>query len=94
MTKLTPAKIKYFIADEKKAAKEYRRYGLSNLAKDESKHKRYLQALGKMNSDVKIKKSLRKETREKTVCDQCGARYLGHVCPKCGYRTEFDTASA
>jgi hypothetical protein len=41
--KLTKKKLKYFIMDEKKAAKEYRKYGLSNLAKDESKHRIFLQ---------------------------------------------------
>ena len=35
-------KLKYFIADEKKASKEYRKYGLTGLAKDESRHRRYL----------------------------------------------------
>jgi hypothetical protein len=30
------------MADEKKATKEYRRYGLPNLAKDEAKHRRFL----------------------------------------------------
>lgn len=42
MAKLTKKKAAYFIKDEKKAAKEYRKYGLDNLAKDESKHKRFL----------------------------------------------------
>ena len=40
--KLTPKKLKYFIADEKKANKEYRKYGLPNLARDEAKHRRFL----------------------------------------------------
>lgn len=40
--KLTKKKIKYFIKDEKKAAKEYHHYGLHNLAKDESKHRKFL----------------------------------------------------
>lgn len=35
-------KLKYFIKDEKSASKEYRKYGLSNLAKDEAKHRRIL----------------------------------------------------
>ncbi len=35
-------KLKYFIKDEKQASKEYRKYGLPNLAKDEAKHRRYL----------------------------------------------------
>lgn len=42
MTKLSCKKIKEFIKDEEKGAKEYRKYGLSNLAKDETKHKRFL----------------------------------------------------
>lgn len=40
--KLTKHKLRYFIADEKKAAKDYRKYGLPNLAKDESKHRKFL----------------------------------------------------
>jgi hypothetical protein len=42
MPSLTRKKIKFFIKDEKQAAKEYHAYGLDNLAKDESKHKRFL----------------------------------------------------
>jgi hypothetical protein len=42
MKKLTKAKLKYFIADEKKATKEYKKYGLPGLAHDESKHRRFL----------------------------------------------------
>jgi len=42
MAKLTKKKLKFFIADEKHADKEYRHYGLPNLAKDERKHKRFL----------------------------------------------------
>jgi hypothetical protein len=40
--KLTKAKLKYLIADERKASREYRKLGLPNLAKDESKHRRFL----------------------------------------------------
>jgi hypothetical protein len=40
--KVTKKRLKYLIKDEKKAAKEYRRYGFSSLAKDESKHRRFL----------------------------------------------------
>jgi hypothetical protein len=40
--KLTKAKIKYFIKDEKKATKEYHKYGLHNLEKDERKHMNFL----------------------------------------------------
>lgn len=42
MAKLTCAKIKYFMADEKKAVAEYKKYGLGNLAKDEAKHRVFL----------------------------------------------------
>lgn len=41
--KLTEAKVKYFIKDEKKAVREYRKYGLTNLSKDEAGHKRFLE---------------------------------------------------
>jgi hypothetical protein len=40
--KLTKTKVKYFIADEKKANAEYRKYGLPNLARDEAKHRKFL----------------------------------------------------
>lgn len=40
--KLTRKKIKYFVRDEKKAVKEYRRYGLKKLARQEAEHKKYL----------------------------------------------------
>jgi hypothetical protein len=40
--KLSCKKIKEFIKDEKKGISDYRKTGLKNLAKDESKHKRYL----------------------------------------------------
>ena len=46
MIKLTCNKIKYFIADEKKAASEYRKYGLPNLGRDEAKHRVFL--MGKL----------------------------------------------
>lgn len=42
MTRLTKKKLRYFIKDEKKSVKEYRKYGLSRLAKDEAKHRRFL----------------------------------------------------
>ena len=35
-------RIKYLIGDEKKAAKEYDKYGFKSLAKDERKHRRFL----------------------------------------------------
>ena len=40
--RLSKSKLKYFIADEKQAAKQYRKYGLPNLARDESKHRKFL----------------------------------------------------
>jgi hypothetical protein len=40
--KLTKSKLRYFIHDEKKAVKEYRKYGLISLARDESKHRKFL----------------------------------------------------
>ena len=43
MTKLTKKKLEYFIKDEKNANKEYLKYGLPNLAKDERKHKKFLE---------------------------------------------------
>ena len=49
--KLTKKKIKYFMADEKKATSEYKKYGLPNLAKDEAKHRKFL--IGKLK---KLKK--------------------------------------
>lgn len=38
MPKLTNAKMKYFLKDEKKANKEYTKYGLKSLAADEKRH--------------------------------------------------------
>jgi rubrerythrin len=38
-------KLEYFIKDEKHANKEYRKYGLPNLARDEAKHRRILTRL-------------------------------------------------
>jgi hypothetical protein len=40
--KLNKKKIKYFIADEKKAVREYHKYGLHGLAYDEKRHMKYL----------------------------------------------------
>ena len=42
MVKLTKSKIKEMIKDELKSAKTYRKFGLTNLAVDESKHRKYL----------------------------------------------------
>lgn len=50
---LTKKKLRYFIADEKKAVREYNRYGLHILAKDEAKHRRYLM---KRLSKMKMRK--------------------------------------
>ena len=47
MTKLTCSKIKSFIADERKGAAEYNKYGLGNLARDESKHRIFLMGKAK-----------------------------------------------
>jgi hypothetical protein len=43
--KLTKRKKAYFMADEKKAIKEYKKAGLNNLARDEIKHYKYLKKL-------------------------------------------------
>jgi hypothetical protein len=40
--KLTDKKIKEFIKDEKKGIQEYKKYHLNKLAKDESKHLKFL----------------------------------------------------
>lgn len=40
--KVSKARLRYLIRDEKKAAKEYRKYGYGNLAKDERRHRRFL----------------------------------------------------
>jgi len=39
---LTKKKLRYLIADEKKAAKYYQKHGLPELAEDERKHRRIL----------------------------------------------------
>lgn len=39
--KLTKAKAKYFLKDEKKASKEYKKYGLNKLAKSEARHAKF-----------------------------------------------------
>jgi hypothetical protein len=44
MIKLTKTKAKYFLKDEQKAVKEYKKYGLISLAKDEAKHAKYLKS--------------------------------------------------
>ena len=46
--KLNTKKIKYFIADEKKAVKEYHKFGLHGLAYDEARHMKYLRKRYKM----------------------------------------------
>jgi len=45
MKKLSRKKIQYFIKDERKAAKEYKRLGLPGLAKDEKKHMNFFKML-------------------------------------------------
>ena len=50
MTKLTKKKIEYFIKDEKKATKEYHKYGLHNLEKDERSHAKFLTAKNKKSN--------------------------------------------
>lgn len=42
-TRLTPKKKASLIREEKAAAREYRKLGLSGIAKDEAKHARQLQ---------------------------------------------------
>jgi hypothetical protein len=43
-TKLTNRKLDALIKDEREASKEYMKLGLPNLAKDESKHLKFLQS--------------------------------------------------
>jgi hypothetical protein len=45
MVKLTQHKLKYFIGDERKAIKEYKKYGLKRLARDEARHLHFLKKL-------------------------------------------------
>ena len=45
MKQLTVKKLKAMIAEEKKSAKEYREYGLDNIAKDEKNHAYMLEDL-------------------------------------------------
>lgn len=45
MGKLTRAKIREMMRDELKGAREYKYYGLDNLASDEEGHYRYLSKL-------------------------------------------------
>jgi len=54
--KLTKAKIKEFIADEKAGNKEYRKYGLNSLAKDEARHKKFLEKKLKTQNKIKRRK--------------------------------------
>jgi len=51
MAKLTRKKIKELIKDEAKGSKEYRKYGLLKLAKEESRHRKFL---------IKLKKKIKK----------------------------------
>jgi len=43
--KLSKAKLKYFIKDEKKAVKEYHKFGLHGLEKSERGHAKLLKGL-------------------------------------------------
>jgi hypothetical protein len=45
--KLTKKKVNYFIKDEKKASKEYHKYGFHSIAKDESRHEKYFENIKK-----------------------------------------------
>lgn len=45
MKKLTKRKLKSFIKDEMMATREYHKYGLHNLEKDERKHHEFLKKL-------------------------------------------------
>ena len=47
----TIKKLKFLIRDEKEAAKLYRRYGFKGLARDESRHRRFL--LKKLKHETK-----------------------------------------
>jgi hypothetical protein len=42
--KITKRKLNAFIRDESMAVKEYKRFGLNNLAHDEKRHWRFLKA--------------------------------------------------
>jgi hypothetical protein len=55
MKHLSTKRIKYFIADEGKAVREYRKLGLPKLAKDEAKHKRFFQGLLKVEKMPRVK---------------------------------------
>jgi hypothetical protein len=48
MKKITKKKLLYFLKDEKKAMKEYHKYGFHNLEEDEREHYNYLFKLKKM----------------------------------------------
>jgi len=43
--KLTKKKVDYFIADEKKASKEYHQYGFHTIARDETRHEKYFEKI-------------------------------------------------
>jgi hypothetical protein len=40
--KLSLKRLKYLIADEKKASKEYKKYGFMGLSRDEARHRKFL----------------------------------------------------
>jgi hypothetical protein len=41
-TKITQKKLKSFLVDERKAVKEYKKYGFPSLARDEARHARFI----------------------------------------------------
>lgn len=49
--KISKKWLRYVIADEKKANKDYKAHGFPNLARDEARHRRFL---------MKLRKKLRK----------------------------------
>jgi len=49
--KITKKWLRYVIADEKKASKDYKAHGFKRLAKDEARHRRFL---------LKVRKKLKK----------------------------------
>ena len=60
--KLTCKRLKYLIKDEKKAAHEYSKLGLRNIAKDERKHHRILKR--KLEEVCKWKESQIKQNKQ------------------------------
>lgn len=71
MAKLTKKKLKFFIADEKHADKEYRHYGLPNLAKDERKHKRFLTKILREQSSLGCRRASGSSSKLKKMKQVC-----------------------